>query len=186
VEFGRRRDLPAVLLEVPAGAGGGAVSISLQGKIDRIDLGKDGAFRIIDYKGGRPPRDPDARGAAFQLPLYLLAGAAVLEARGRPSRIEESEAAYLFLKGDQKPRSGPRWAEALARLQLGARTVAAGIESGLFFQNPGRDRENCKLCAFRNVCDPRVETIASRKSDERITRFREMKETLRNAEGKRR
>jgi hypothetical protein len=116
------------------------------------------------------------------LPLYLLAGAAVLQARGREARIEGSEASYLPLKGAPRPFSGANWPESLAKLQHAARAVASGIESGLFFQIPGRNRTHCTHCSFKTVCDPRVEAIAARKSDPRAEGFLRMKEALGSGE----
>jgi ATP-dependent helicase/nuclease subunit B len=175
--FGREGE-PPVVLEVPAAAGGPPVlSVHLSGKIDRLDLARSGqGFRVIDYKSGRLPYDPFHGGEALQLPLYLLAGKAILRAAGREARIDESAAAYLNLAGESRRFAGAGWADSLEKLRLVARTVASAIESGLFFQRPGKDRENCSNCSFKRVCDPRVETIAGRKEDRRADGFRAMKE----------
>ncbi len=59
--------------------------VRLYGKIDRLDMRRDGTdvyIRIIDYKSGSKPYDPAAvyDGADLQLVLYALAAAGILNA----------------------------------------------------------------------------------------------------------
>src|SRR5439155_1824497 len=74
-------------LELPVGER----VLRLGGRIDRIDHGPS-SFRVVDYKSGKKPTGKEARlsgGQTLQLPLYVLAGAALLG--GDPG---SGEAAY--------------------------------------------------------------------------------------------
>ena len=67
------------------------VRLRLHGRIDRLEWPTDGAgMRVIDYKTGStwgaPDDDEALGGRALQLPLYLIAAGALLEARPREGR----------------------------------------------------------------------------------------------------
>ena len=48
--------------------------LRLWGKIDRVDIDREGRFIIYDYKSGNPPQQKAIKeGKLLQLPLYLLA-----------------------------------------------------------------------------------------------------------------
>ncbi len=54
--------------------------ISLQGKIDRIEVSEDGAFVVVDYKSGKKSakKSDMEEGMSLQLPVYLAAAAELL------------------------------------------------------------------------------------------------------------
>lgn len=61
-------------LSVPLASG---ETLRIYGKIDRVDRTEDGLFRVIDYKLGGRPFEPErvSAGVTLQLPLYLAAAA---------------------------------------------------------------------------------------------------------------
>ena len=60
---------------------GNGRSLLLRGKIDRLDQGPDGTFRVIDYKSGavgQARANSFSGGRSLQLPLYLVAAAQIV------------------------------------------------------------------------------------------------------------
>ncbi len=182
VNFGQGRGGISVRLDMAAKKPSDPpISISLEGKIDRLDLAaRGGAFRIVDYKSGHLPELPFNRGESLQLPIYLLAGREILKARGHPVELEKSEAAFWSLDGKKRDFPGSGWKESYQKLLLAVETAASGIERGIFYQTPGSSRQSCRSCNFRELCDPRVEAIAEQKRDPRAEPLQAMKEELEN------
>lgn len=56
----------ALEVELPSG-------LTLRGYIDRLDVARDGAIRIVDYKTGRSPTQGFEQRALFQMRFYALA-----------------------------------------------------------------------------------------------------------------
>jgi DNA helicase-2/ATP-dependent DNA helicase PcrA len=111
---------------------------TLRGVIDRIDR-SDGAWRIIDYKSGRPVsrsrRD-------LQVALYALGAASALQ-------LEPVELQVVYLATGETiavERPGALVAEAK---QAGAE-VAEGVRAGRFESRP--ERRRCRLCPYRLAC----------------------------------
>ena len=52
-------------VELPSG-------VLLRGIIDRLDVARDGALRVVDYKTGRSPSERFSAGALFQMRFYAL------------------------------------------------------------------------------------------------------------------
>ena len=151
-----------------------------QGRIDRIDWDEARAqFRVIDYKTGAVWARANAtfdKGKAMQLPIYLHAAAALLDAD--PA---SGEAQYFYvsskggfkrktLTGDELSASNEQFHEVLT-------TIADGIDGGFFAPNPEKDRFNCQRCDFKDACDARIDRIAQRKNaDPRGAAFRALRE----------
>jgi putative RecB family exonuclease len=52
-------------VELPSG-------VLLRGIVDRLDIARDGALRVVDYKTGRSPSEQFAASALFQMRFYAL------------------------------------------------------------------------------------------------------------------
>jgi ATP-dependent helicase/nuclease subunit B len=128
----------------------GPRDVHLKGKADRIDLLRDGSFRLIDYKLGWPPD----RNRALQLPIYALCAEDRLTGRhGRTWKL--GEAAYLAFKGPKRVVpliSAPADREkVLARAQERLVETIDAIERGEFPPSPD-DVYRCETCSFASVC----------------------------------
>lgn len=115
----------------------------LRGRLDRVDLGAEGAG-IIDYKTGMLPRgEAVAAGEAVQLPSYAL----LLE---HVQRVE-----YLQLdNGEVKTRAALEGEDLAAlRAEVGQRLVDLldRVEAGSPLP-AGSDEQACRRCALGGVC----------------------------------
>jgi RecB family exonuclease len=162
-------------------------TICFRGAIDRIDATPDRRrFVVIDYKTryvspSKPNRDEDPvfrGGEALQLPVYLVAARALLDA---PAGAW-SEARYrtmVLRTGDvsDDPLSGATLAARRSDLETILETIASGIESGLFPVYP-KEGKNCERCDYTRVCGPAaaVTRLHARKAgDPRFAPFLAMK-----------
>jgi RecB family exonuclease len=110
----------------------------LRGVIDRIDHGAT-AWRIIDYKSGRPI---SRRRRDLQVALYALGATEALH-------LEPVELQVVYLATGETvavERAGMLVAEAK---QQGAE-VAQGVIAGRFESRP--ERRRCRLCPYRLAC----------------------------------
>ncbi len=158
----------------------GKRKIHLCGRIDRIDLSKDGTqARVVDYKTGkaRVEHDDFNGGRNLQLPMYILAARAFFESLARP--VEITYAAYFFLMEEPRKREirfhtqilGERWKD----FETLIGTIVNGIENGYFFAVP--DRYSCSYCDFREICGSSQQYIFERKQgDRRILPFLQMRD----------
>ncbi|HEX2383725.1 MAG TPA: PD-(D/E)XK nuclease family protein [Acidimicrobiales bacterium] len=140
-----------------------------RGAIDRIDRSPDGSrLVVLDYKTGSArgydvvdPRheqhDIVARGTLLQLPVYAAA------AREAYPGATEAEAYYWFVgqRGAIERRGGPIDDEAQERFRTVMRTIADGIEGGVFPARPGDEEwrpyvgqthQNCMYCDYDKLC----------------------------------
>ena len=132
------------------GDDGGVREVRLRAKIDRVDLLRDGTFRLIDYKTKYVPD----RKLALQLPIYsACVRTSLTAAQGRD--IRASEAMYLSFEGPQAvvplEERGKTFDELTA--SAGHRLVAAldAIAAGHFPSRP-ETKNLCTMCAFTTVC----------------------------------
>ena len=111
---------------------------TLRGVIDRIDHAVD-AWRIIDYKSGRPvPR----RRRDLQVALYALGAGGAL-------RLEPLELEVVYLASGQSVQV--EHAAGLVReAEAEGTQVAEGIRAGRFEPRP--ERRRCRLCPYRLAC----------------------------------
>ncbi len=131
-------------------ADGRTRTLSLRGKVDRIDLLGDGTFHLIDYKTRAVP---DTR-RALQLPIYSVCVEQRLAGhRGRHWRL--GAASYLSYEGTEalvpltkKPADlAARVSEAQGQLM----DVLDEIGAGHFPPRPA-ERSLCGYCAYASVC----------------------------------
>ena len=131
-------------------ADGRTRTLTLRGKVDRIDLLSDGTFHLIDYKTRNVP---DLR-RALQLPIYSVCVEQRLSGHlGRHWRL--GDASYLSYEGPtavtpltKKPADlTARLAEAQGQLL----DVLDGIAAGHFPVTPA-ERSLCAVCAYAAVC----------------------------------
>jgi ATP-dependent helicase/nuclease subunit B len=134
----------------------GRRKVYLRGRIDRIDIsGDDKRAKVIDYKTGKPyAKENDFQGGTtLQLPLYLHATEHILKHIQEKAEVLHAEYYHLSQRG--KSRHIRFDAETLRakRQELNnvLKTIADGIEAGLFFPAPG---DGCDFCDFDLICGP--------------------------------
>ncbi len=146
----------------------------MRGRIDRIDLTKDGKrARVRDYKSGKKiGKENDFQGGrTLQLPLYLYAARQLL---GRLHKcIEVESAEYYFLKsGKPVGFEGSELKAKEAKLQEILKTIAGSIEDGVFIAVPDGQ---CRYCDFKMICGNWTQILFDRKAeDPRVKRYLEM------------
>ena len=117
----------------------GGQTIHLRGRIDRIDLTKDRKrARVRDYKTGKVSAKANdfQGGTTLQLPLYLYAARQLLGRLHKGIEVESAE--YYFLKwGKRVGFEGSELKAKEAKLQEILKTIAGGIEDGVFIAVPG-------------------------------------------------
>jgi DNA helicase-2/ATP-dependent DNA helicase PcrA len=111
---------------------------TLRGVIDRIDRSGD-AWRIIDYKSGRPVT---RRRRDLQVALYALGAAAAL-------KLEPLELEVVYLASGESVRV-EHVASLVREAQADGSEVAEGIRAGRFEARP--ERRRCRLCPYRLAC----------------------------------
>jgi len=122
-------------------------TLSVSGKIDRIDRKPDGTLVLRDYKTGRAPRDDGGLfrgGRQLQIPFYLLAaerlfpGAAVTEA-------------FLdYVDGGRQVSLDP-----VALKGEGFRALLRGLVDTIAQGHFVQEHTACDWCDFTAVCGPR-------------------------------
>jgi len=155
----------------------GEKTVNLRGRIDRIDLTKDKKrARVRDYKTGKVSAKANdfQGGRTLQLPLYLYAARQLLGRLHKGIEVESAE--YYSLKGQEPvPFEASQLDERESELQEILKTIAGGIEEGVFIPYP--DDQNCKYryCDFRSVCGPWTRILFDRKAnDPRVKGYLEM------------
>jgi RecB family exonuclease len=168
---------------VPYEAAGG-VRVCFSGKIDRVDVSRDGATaRVLDYKTGKPQKSGRKildGGKRLQLPVYLLAASRMLE-RAHPGVTVDS-AQYFYVGSDEGPS---RMVLEREELEGAADDLAAivayvvrGVTSGMFFV-PGQDR-GCSFCDYADVCGSTAATLSGMKrGDPRVEFYTEQLSKIR-------
>ncbi len=142
--------------ELPFPAGG-RKTVMVRGFLDRLDLGKNGAFRVVDYKRRKSSKyawimetGVLKKGRYLQPPLYFLLAEQHLKKTDRKA----SRFSYYFLEdvvdGEKWELSldGDFWEnEELFRAQMVA--LLESIPKGDFAIRPG---DGCGRCDYRTVC----------------------------------
>lgn len=112
-------------------------TLTLGGKIDRIDTHADGTVEIIDYKTGQAPKAKDPK-KDMQLSVYAMA-----------STAEKVIVSFYFFEGQQKI-SATRTAGELEVIKLEIAKKADEISRSEFEATPGK---HCDFCEFRLICE---------------------------------
>jgi RecB family exonuclease len=119
-------------------------TLTLGGKIDRIDTLKDGTKEIIDYKTGQAPKTRDPK-KDLQLTVYAMAGNPASPAGGSEKVI----VSFYFFE-DQTKVSATRTKEQLAETRKEIAHRADEISRSDFRPTPGK---YCDFCEFRLICE---------------------------------
>ncbi len=151
--------------------------VTLNGKIDRIDVDKDGNFISVDYKTGKYPEPKKgADQEIFQLPVYAVmarqalakkapalkraVGLAYYDLSGRMGGLcrdvvlfdKEARDDHPSTKPQASPKSAAEFAEILAASMEKARRAIQGILRGEFPSEP-RDENKCRYCQNEVLCE---------------------------------
>jgi ATP-dependent helicase/nuclease subunit B len=184
-EFGLRAEHPALRLRA------GSHTFDFRGRIDRIDVSRDGKrARVIDYKTGTLPesmarktRTPLMSGERIQIVIYRGA----LSVIGGFKGLEEVEGEYLYLQ----PRDGhvvpcsftdEELQEASAALPDILEILGNGIEEGVFFARTRgmiRPYGHCDFCDYLPICGKdRMQREERKRGDPAVQRFLRIVEPL--------
>jgi ATP-dependent helicase/DNAse subunit B len=129
----------------------GMRSVSLRGKVDRIDLLPDHTFQVVDYKLGLAPN----RNLAVQLPIYAVCSEQALAEIRTDGPWKIGDAQYLAFKKEGLAESmvgrGKTLTEALDDGQQRFLEAVDGISQREFPVRPA-EPFNCKYCGYSTVC----------------------------------
>lgn len=112
-------------------------TLTLGGKIDRIDKLPDGTTEIIDYKTGTAPKNRNPK-SDLQLSVYAMAG-----------QSEKVIVSFYFFE-DQQKVSSTRTKEQLTATKEEIAERARQISVSDFHPTPGK---HCDFCEFRLICE---------------------------------
>lgn len=149
-------------------------TVCLKGRIDRIDISRDGKIaRVIDYKSGKVfGKENDFQGGkTLQLPFYLYAARQRLASLHKEIQVERAE--YYYLKSQKRVGfDSQALEEKEGELREILKTIAAGIEDGIFIAVPDKQ---CDYCDFKLVCGGLSKILFNRKKgDSKVKRYLEM------------
>jgi ATP-dependent helicase/DNAse subunit B len=149
-------------------------TVNLKGRIDRIDLTKDGKrARVRDYKTGKvlAKANDFQGGTTLQLPLYLYAARQLLGRLHKGVEVESAE--YYSLKNGKRVRfEGSELQAKEAKLHEILNTIVASIEDGIFIAVPDGQ---CRYCDLEVICGTWTQILFERKAkDPRVKRYLEM------------
>ncbi|MFH0883309.1 MAG: PD-(D/E)XK nuclease family protein [bacterium] len=151
------------LLEDPIRIEKDGVTVSLVGRIDRIDLHPEKGWRIFDYKLSARPQ-PSARvinmGLSFQLPLYTWA---LEEWLSRESNVQDIETARYFQLKPEAASLSNGWKkkdhdESSGDLKDRVIAIHHAINAGRFHHPLSPEKELCEpnleynYCPFKTIC----------------------------------
>jgi ATP-dependent helicase/DNAse subunit B len=144
--FGKGGDYPA--LELDAGNGR---TISIRGKIDRIDLNKEKTLaRVVDYKRSAYGLSIKAvlSAQSLQLPVYCLA---VTDAIVPGCKIDRAEYAIVGKAESKAVNGGSSVDSAMRNARQRIQEYEADIHRGNFIVQPEHG-SYCRSCQQRKVC----------------------------------
>jgi DNA helicase-2/ATP-dependent DNA helicase PcrA len=120
-------------------------NIIITGKIDRVDIGKEGNIEIIDYKTGTIPDEKKLKND-LQLSIYALA---VLSDPALKTNLDKIVLSYLYLQQSQKISFKKSLAEIEKAKELILDTVNQ-ISQQKFLPKVG---PWCDFCPFKIICE---------------------------------
>jgi len=125
-------------VELPSG-------VLLRGVVDRLDVARDGALRVVDYKTGRSPAEHFAGSALFQMRFYALL---IWRLRGVvPRRLQ-----LLYLGDGQVLTYDPDEASLLATERTVEAVWAAIRRATLAGEFAPRTSRLCDWCSHQALC----------------------------------
>jgi ATP-dependent helicase/DNAse subunit B len=173
VAFGASRSLPEGSTDSPTAPEvlrGPAGEVRLTGRIDRIDVGRQGGrpvYLVVDYKSGKKQslkRKDISTGLNLQLPIYALAARRLA---GMPPDVEPVQAIFWYLrgggstpglKGPGKSRSSSvpllqeaDWNAIASQLNQTVPHLVARLR-GAEFPVHNRDAHCQTYCAYNTIC----------------------------------
>jgi putative RecB family exonuclease len=117
----------------------------LRGYVDRLDVARNGALRVVDYKTGSTPREAFEGKALFQMKFYALV---LWRTRG----VVASQLKLLYLGDGEALTYAPEESE-LVRFERTLQAIWAAIERAVsthdFRPNPGK---LCGWCDHQAFC----------------------------------
>lgn len=120
-------------------------SLTLGGKIDRVDTLDDGTIEIIDYKTGQAPKSRDVTKDP-QLTVYALSAIG----EGVYKRAPEKVIVSFYFFEDQNKVSAVRTPGELEQAKKDIADKAEAISRSDFQPTPGK---HCDFCEFRLICE---------------------------------
>lgn len=154
--FGSEQGSGEVAFDTPAGR------IFFRGRIDRVDAGEGGEFRVVDYKTGKLKGKDNhlGKGTHLQLPVYLIAASEILGVVP-----EEGTACYRRVSPsggkDTITFSGRVWEEKSKPFREMLGVLISSMERGMFIAIPSD--EGCRYCPARVCCPSGKDRIFQRK-----------------------
>lgn len=154
----------------------------LRGKIDRVDRGKDGSYRVLDYKTGGTSfyknREPHRGGRQLQHTLYALALEEILRMKNIEQNPRVTEGGYAFptLKGEGKRimRDQGDRREFFEIMEILLEIYSRGI----FVMTD--DDKDCFYCDYPDVCRRRfygeeLKNMVASSRNKELTHFRRLR-----------
>ena len=150
----------------------GTYGLRAGGRVDRIDVSRDGAFAIYDYKSGRSTNLPSftqiKEGDEIQLGVYIMAVENLLATQSqkvagawyyslRDNRLasgvwrDEYHDQFAAERRRGGRLSGEQWREYVDRVRASALNAASQAAAGVFHIAPLKP-SSCGWCEFRRVC----------------------------------
>ena len=117
----------------------------LRGFVDRLDVARNGAMRVVDYKTGRSPGPAYEARALFQMRFYAL----VL---WRTHGVVPAQLQLVYLGNGEVLRYHPDVGDLLAterKIEAVWHAIVAARESGEWLPRPG---PSCSWCSFTQLC----------------------------------
>lgn len=119
--------------------------VMLRGIVDRIDVARDGALRVVDYKTGRSPSEQFAASAFFQMRFYALV---IWRLRGVvPRRLQ------LVYLGDGRILTYDPDEASLLATERTIDAIWSAIEQATVTGSfPPKQSRLCGWCAHQSLC----------------------------------
>ncbi len=138
----------------------GRKTVKFRGFVDRLDVAKDGSFRVVDYKKSRKKytwimeTGVFEKGRYLQPPIYFMLASRVL----KQTDTDRSQFAYYFIEeapeGERKrwemALTGEMWEERYEEFEARFRDLLGTIPKGEFAIRP--QDSYCRSCEFATMC----------------------------------